>query len=143
MARSELEGDPEGTQQEVRRYDSAMAVTGAHVLLYTSQPEELRNVFRDVFSFKHVDTGDGWLIFALPPAELGIHPAEGPTYDSGVRHQLTLMCDDINQTIKELRAKGIEVQGNPLDEGWGITTTLILPGDVKVELYEPRHPTAI
>ncbi len=120
-----------------------MAITGAHVLLYTSQPEELRNVFRDVFGFKHVDTGDGWLIFALPPAELGIHPAEGPTYDSGVRHQLTLMCDDINQTIKELRAKAIEVRGSPLDEGWGITTTLILPGGVKVELYEPRHPTAI
>ncbi|MBA2311747.1 MAG: extradiol dioxygenase [Actinobacteria bacterium] len=83
------------------------------------------------------------VIFALPPAELGIHPAEGPTYDSGVRHQLTLMCDDINQTIKELRDKGIEVRGNPLDEGWGITTTLILPGDVEVELYEHRHPTAI
>lgn len=120
-----------------------MAITGAHALLYTQEPEALRDIFRDVFGFKHVDAGDGWLIFALPPAELGIHPAEGPTYESGVRHQLTLMCDDIVKTVDELRGKGVLVQGEPQDEGWGITTTLALPGGVDVELYEPRHPTAI
>lgn len=120
-----------------------MAITGTHALLYTSEPEALRSVFRDVFGFRHVDSGDGWLIFALPPAELGIHPAEGPTFKSGVRHQLTFMCDDITKTIEELRAKGIDVRGEPEDEGWGITTTLVLPGEVEVMLYEPRHPTAI
>ena len=120
-----------------------MAITGAHVLLYTSEPEALRNVFRDVFGFDHVDSGDGWLIFALPPAELGIHPAEGPTYQAGTRHQLTLMCDDISATIAELRAKGIEVAAEPEDEGWGITVMLELPGQVELMLYEPRHPTAI
>jgi hypothetical protein len=120
-----------------------MGITGVHALLYTSQPEALRSLFRDVFGFKHVDMGDGWLIFALPPAELGIHPAEGPTYEGGTRHQLTLMCDDINLTIAELRDKGVELRGDPVDEGWGITTTLLLPGDVEVMLYEPRHPTAI
>jgi catechol 2,3-dioxygenase-like lactoylglutathione lyase family enzyme len=120
-----------------------MTITGSHVVLYTSEPEALRDLFRDVFGFKHVDAGDGWLIFALPPAELGIHPAEGPTFAGGVRHQLTLMCDDIETTIKELRNKDVEVRGKPLDEGWGITTTLILPGGVEVMLYEPRHPTAI
>lgn len=120
-----------------------MAITGAHAILYTSQPEALRDVFRDVFGFKHVDAGDGWLIFALPPAELGIHPAEGPTFESGVRHQLTLMCDDIGATVEALRSKDIDVRGEPMDEGWGITTTLVLPGDVRVMLYEPRHPTAI
>src|SRR5205807_6854010 len=62
-----------------------MAITGAHVLLYTSQPEELRAVLRDVFGWEHVDARDGWLIFALPPAELGVHPAESPS------HELTLM----------------------------------------------------
>jgi hypothetical protein len=118
-------------------------ITGVHALLYTTEPEELRNVFRDVFGFKHVDIGDGWLIFGLPPAELGIHPAEGPSYESGVRHQLTLMCDDIVKSIEELRDRGIEVRGDPADEGWGITTTLVLPGDVEVMLYEPRHQTAI
>ena len=120
-----------------------MGIIGAHALLYTSEPEALRDVFRDVFAFEHVDAGDGWLIFALPAAELGIHPAEGPTYESGVRHQLTLMCDDIIATIKELRGKDVQVRGEPEDEGWGITTMLVLPGGVEVMLYEPRHPTAI
>jgi hypothetical protein len=120
-----------------------MAITGIHALLYTAEPEALRDIFRDVFRFKHVDAGDGWLIFALPPAELGIHPAEGPTFASGIRHQLTLMCDDIATTVEELRSKGIDVRGEPEDEGWGITTTLVLPGGVDVMLYEPRHTTAI
>jgi hypothetical protein len=94
-----------------------MAITGSHVVLYTSEPEALRDIFRDVFGFKHVDAGDGWLIFALPPAELGIHPAEGPTFEGGVRHQLTLMCDDIEATIQGVREKKVEVRGEPLDEG--------------------------
>lgn len=120
-----------------------MAITGAHALLYTSEPEAVRAIFRDVFGWPHVDAGDGWLIFALPPAELGVHPAEGPTYDSGVRHQLTLMCDDLGATVGELRGRGVEVVGEPEDEGYGITTTLRLPGGLDVMLYEPRHPTAI
>jgi hypothetical protein len=120
-----------------------MAITGAHAVLYTAEPEALRDIFRDTFGFKHVDAGDGWLIFSLPPAELGIHPADGPTFESGVRHQLTLMCDDIATTVDELRSMGVHVRGEPLDEGWGITTTLVLPGGVEVMLYEPRHPTAI
>ena len=120
-----------------------MGITGAHVLLYTTEPEALRDIFRDVFGFEHIDAGEGWLIFALPPAELGIHPAEGPTFDSGARHQLTLMCDDVASTVEELRSKGVEVRGEAVDEGWGVTTTLLLPGGVDVMLYEPRHPTAI
>jgi hypothetical protein len=120
-----------------------MAIIGAHVLLYTSEAEALRAMLRDVFHWKHVDAGDGWLIFALPPAELGVHPAEGPTYESGVRHQFTLMCDDINSTVSELRAKGVEVKNEPVDEGYGITVTLVLPGGLEVMLYEPHHPVAI
>lgn len=120
-----------------------MSIIGAHVLLYTSEPEALRATLRDVFGWNHVDAGDGWLIFALPPAELGVHPAEGPTHESGVRHQLTLMCDDIHATILELKEKGIELQGEPLDEGFGITVMMTLPGGVEVLLYEPRHPVAI
>jgi predicted enzyme related to lactoylglutathione lyase len=119
-----------------------MAITGAHMLLYSSEPEALRAVFRDVFKWKHVDAGEGWLIFALPPAEIGVHPAEGPTHASGVRHQFTLMCDDIEATIRELRAKGITVEGEPEDEGWGVTVMLALPGGVEVMLYEPRHAIA-
>jgi hypothetical protein len=120
-----------------------MGIIGAHVLLYTSEPEALRTLLRDVFGWSHVDAGDGWLIFKLPPAELGVHPAEGPTYDSGARHLFTLMCDDIRATVDALRAKGVVVEGEPEDEGWGITVMLVLPGDCRVMLYEPRHPKAI
>ena len=120
-----------------------MAITGAHALLYTSEPEKLRAMLRDVFGFSHVDAGGGWLIFALPPAELGVHPAEGPAYDAGVRHQLTFMCDDIDATVAELRGKGVDVKSAPKDEGYGITVMLGLPGGVDVMLYEPRHAVAI
>jgi len=122
---------------------SSMTITGVHALVYTSEPEAVRAVLRDVFGWRHVDDGEGWLIFALPPAELGVHPAEGPTFGSGVRHELTLMCDDINATVREVEDKGIEIQREPQDEGWGITTTIVLPGGVELMLYEPRHRTAI
>ena len=120
-----------------------MAITGAHALVYTSEPEAVRAIFRDVFGWKFADAGDGWLIFALPPAEVGVHPGEGPTFEAGVRHQLTLMCDDIADTIEELRDKGIQVRGELEEAGWGITTTLVLPGGLEMMLYEPRHHTAI
>ena len=120
-----------------------MAIIGAHMLLYTPEAEALRATLRDVFGFKYVDAGGGWLIFRLPPSELGVHPAEGPTFESGVRHQVSFMCDDIHATVKELRAKGVEVRGEPEDEGYGITATAVLPGGVEVQVYEPRHPVAI
>jgi glyoxalase/bleomycin resistance protein/dioxygenase superfamily protein len=117
-----------------------MAIIGAHVVLYTTQPDALRAMLRDVFGFQHVDAGDGWLIFALPPSEVGVHPAEGST---GTRHKLNLMCDDIGSTVRELRAKGVNIPGEPRDEGWGITVMMNLPGGVEMLLYQPRHPTAI
>jgi catechol 2,3-dioxygenase-like lactoylglutathione lyase family enzyme len=103
-----------------------MALTGAHVLLYTPEPEALRATLRDVFGWRHVDAGDGWLIFSLPAAELGVHPSDAETH-----HELSL------------REKGIEVRGEPEDKGFGIGVTVVLPGGVEVLLYEPRHPTAI
>ena len=120
-----------------------MAVFGAHMLLYTSEPEALRAMLRDVFGWSHVDAGDGWLIFKTPPAELGVHPAEGPTFEAGSRHLISLMCDDIHATMKELRAKGVEFIGEPQDEGYGITIQMRLPGNCEVTLYEPRHVMAI
>ncbi len=94
-----------------------MAITGVHALIYTSEPEALRAVLKDILGWPHVDAGDGWLIFRLPPAELGIHPAEGPTYDSGVRHQLTLMCDDLRTTVKELQGRGEDPEKIEADMG--------------------------
>jgi hypothetical protein len=120
-----------------------LAITGAHVLLYTSEPEALRAMLRDVFGFKHVDAGHGWLIFALPPAEVGVHPVDGSGPHEAARHEFTLMCDDINATVAQLRSKGVVVKGEPHDEGWGIVVTLALPGGVDVMLYQPRHPVAI
>jgi hypothetical protein len=119
-----------------------MAINGLHGLLYTSEPEKLRAMLRDVFRFKSVDAGGGWLIFGMPPAELGVHPLEGENFEAGHRHLMSFMCDDINKTIAELRAKGVNVVGEPKDEGYGITTMLHLPGGCEVMLYEPRHPIA-
>jgi hypothetical protein len=119
-----------------------MAITGAHVLLYTPEAEALRATLRDAFGFKHVDAGHGWLIFALPPAELGVHPAAGGGAGA-VQHQLSFMCDDITSTVADLRARGIVIDGEPKDEGFGVTAMMTLPGGVHVMLYQPRHPVAI
>ena len=119
-----------------------MGIIGTHALLYTSEPEAVRAIFRDVFGWSHVDAGEGWLIFALPPAELGVHPAEGPA-DGGGQHMVSFICDDITATIEELRAKGIEVRGEPEDRRYGIATEIVLPGGLHVQLYQPLHPTAI
>ena len=119
-----------------------MAIIGAHVLLYTPEADALRAIFRDVFRFQHVDAGEGWLIFRLPPSELGVHPAEGSGHEATM-HALSFMCDDIHATVRELRAKGIAVQGEPEDHGYGIVVMVTLPGGVQIQVYEPRHPVAI
>jgi catechol 2,3-dioxygenase-like lactoylglutathione lyase family enzyme len=114
-----------------------MAIIGAHMLFFSPEPEALRAALRDAFGFESVDAGGGWLIFALPPAELGVHP------DEGTGHQISFMCDDIRKTIDELRAKGVRIDGEPEDRGFGIVATMVLPGEVKVNLYQPRHALAI
>ena len=120
-----------------------MAIRGTHLLLYTSEPEALRSMLRDVFKLTSVDAGEGWLIFAVPPAELGVHPAEGPNFEAGARHQVSFMCDDIGATVADLRARGVRIDGEPEDQGWGISVMMTLPGNCQVQLYEPRHVTAI
>jgi hypothetical protein len=115
-----------------------MAITGAHVLLYTTEPDRLRATLRDVFGWSHVDAGEGWLIFALPPAEVGVHPSEGSTH-----HELSLICDDVRATAAELAGRGLELRGEPADLGFGVGVTMLLPGGVEVLLYEPLRPTAL
>ena len=113
-----------------------MAITGTHALLYTQEADALRGVLRDVLGWSSYDAGDGWLIFDLPPGELGVHPSEpGDTH-----HELALTCDDIVATVSELRERGIEFREEPRHLGWGVGTTMLLPGGVEVLLYEPRHP---
>jgi catechol 2,3-dioxygenase-like lactoylglutathione lyase family enzyme len=113
-------------------------ITGVHALVFSKDAEAVRAFFRDVLGLPSVDAGGGWLIFALPPAELAAHPAE----QSGA-HELYLMCDDIAATVEELKAKGVEFATPVTEQGFGLMTRLKLPGGGELGLYEPRHPTAI
>jgi catechol 2,3-dioxygenase-like lactoylglutathione lyase family enzyme len=112
-------------------------ITGAHAIIYTSDPEGLRAFFRDVLGFPHVDSGGGWLIFKLPPAEVAVHPIEGAGH-----HELYLMCDDLASTVAEIRSKGVEVRETS-DQGWGLLASIAIPGGGQLGLYQPRHPLAI
>jgi hypothetical protein len=110
------------------------------MLLYSSEPERLRALLGEAFGLGSVDAGHGWLIFTLPPAEIAVHPEE-PASDG--RHQVTFMCTEIRDTIAGLRKKGVEFEGEPHEERFGVVAMMKLPGGVKVMLYEPRHPIAI
>ena len=113
-------------------------ITGAHAVLYTRDADGLRAFLRDVLGLHGVDAGGGWLIFALPPAEVAAHPDE-----AGGRHQLYLMCDDIEATVAELSDKGVEFAGPVEDVGWGLLTAMNVPGGDTLGLYEPRHPSPL
>jgi catechol 2,3-dioxygenase-like lactoylglutathione lyase family enzyme len=108
-------------------------INGAHVIVYSKDAEADRRFFRDVLNLPNVDVGHGWLIFALPPSELAVHPAEG-----GDSHELYLMCDDLEATVADLRAKGVTCSEFEA-LGWGMRTRLTLPGGGTLALYEPRH----
>ena len=115
-----------------------MPITGAHVLLFSPEAEAVRATLRDVLGWDFVEAHPGWLIFALPPAELGVHPSDG-----GTGHELWLICDDLGVTVAELGAEGIEFVGEPAEEAFGTWIRMRLPGGVEVPLYEPKHPLAI
>ena len=110
-----------------------MNITGAHAIIYSTDPDADRALFRDVFKFEHVDVGGGWLIFALPPAEVAMHPAE----ENGL-HELYLMTDDIEGFVAEMKKRQVPVTP-PEDQGWGILTHITLPGGGKLGVYAPRH----
>ena len=111
-------------------------INGVHAIVFTPEADELRAFLRDKLGLDSVDAGGGWLIFGLPPAELAAHPS-----DAGVRTELYLMCDDIEATVAQLRAKGVEFTRAISDEGWGRLTAMRVPGGGELALYEPRHPT--
>jgi catechol 2,3-dioxygenase-like lactoylglutathione lyase family enzyme len=114
-----------------------VAIIGMHVLMYSKADEATRRFFRDTLGFPAVDAGHGWLIFAMPPAELAVHPAEETEY-----HELYLMCDDIDATMADLGRKGVVTR--PIQErSWGRVTRIRLPSGDELGLYQPRHPTAI
>jgi catechol 2,3-dioxygenase-like lactoylglutathione lyase family enzyme len=113
-------------------------ITGVHAVIFTRDAERDRAFFRDVLELPSVDAGGGWLIFALPPAELAAHPAE-----EGGGHELYLMCDDVHATVAELKAKGVDVAGSISDEGFGLVTAIRLPGGGELGLYQPKHPSPL
>lgn len=113
-------------------------ITGAHAVIFSRDAEADRTFFREVLGLESVDGGGGWLIFALPPAELAAHPGGGTG-----GYELYLMCDDVVETAEELRAKGAVIVKPVSDEGWGLLTTIELPGGGELGLYEPRHPSPI
>ena len=113
-------------------------VNGVHALFYAKDADKVRSFFKDTLKLASVDAGHGWLIFALPPAELGIHPTENKPYQ-----EFYLMCDDIQATMKDLKAKKVEFSGGVKDQGWGLVTAMKVPGGGEMGLYQPKHPTAL
>ena len=112
-------------------------ITGVHALIYAEDADQVRQFFRDTLGFPHVDAHGGWLIFALPPAELAVHPA-----DDGVRNELYLMCSDLRLEMTALESRGVRC--SEVEEArWGSVTRIRLPGGGEVGLYQPNHPSPV
>ena len=112
-------------------------ITGTHAIIFTTDPAGVRAFFRDVLELPWVDAGNGWLIFALPPAELAAHPSD----EGEGHHEMYLMCDDLRATVDRLEKKGVRFTRPITDAGWGLLTAMALPDGRELALYEPRHPT--
>jgi catechol 2,3-dioxygenase-like lactoylglutathione lyase family enzyme len=112
-------------------------ISGAHSIIFSRDAEADRAFFKNVLGLSFVDAGGGWLIFALPPAELAVHPDE-----NGGRHELYLLCKDIDATVTELEAKGIHLERPLQDQAWGRVAMIRLPGGGELGIYQPRHPLA-
>jgi hypothetical protein len=119
-----------------RRDRAALMITGAHAVIFTGDADAVRAFLSNTLGFASVDAGGGWLIFALPPAELAAHPTDGASH-----HELYLMCDDVHATVDELERKGVRFSRPISDEGFGLLTAIEMPGGGELGLYEPRHPS--
>ncbi|HEY7420198.1 MAG TPA: VOC family protein [Ktedonobacteraceae bacterium] len=112
-------------------------LNGAHIILYSRDAEADRAFIRDVLGFAGVDAGDGWLIFKLPPAEIAVHPTDGEG-----RYEFYLMCDNIEQTLEDLTARGVIISQPLRDQRWGLLASIQLPSGSDLSIYQPRHPIA-
>ncbi|MGA8113357.1 MAG: VOC family protein [Actinocatenispora sp.] len=121
-------------------------ITAVHTLIYADDPDAARDFFRDVLGWPHVDAHGGWLIFRTGPSELGVHPTSGDRgegqWSTDQHHEISLMCDDITQTVAELEAKGARFTREVRDDGFGLTTMLAVPGAGEIMIYQPKHPEA-
>jgi catechol 2,3-dioxygenase-like lactoylglutathione lyase family enzyme len=112
-------------------------INGAHIVIYTKDPEADRAFFRDVLGLPSVDAGGGWLIFAMPPLEAAFHDSK-----KNDRHELYLMCDDIVATIKHLKSKKVKIS-DVSEQRWGKVAIFTLPGGGKIGFYQPKHPSPL
>jgi predicted enzyme related to lactoylglutathione lyase len=113
-------------------------ITGIHAIVFNGDAEATRAFFRDALGFPFVDAGGGWLIFALPPAEIAAHPT-----DEEPHHELYLMCDDVRREAQELEAKGVGLTRPISEESFGLVTAIALPGGAELGLYQPAHPSPL
>ena len=114
-------------------------IKGVHTMFYTSQPDAMREFLRDTLELSYTDVGEGWLIFDVPDAEMGCHPADPANgAPSGLNH-ISFYCDDIEKTVAKLKARGVEFTGGVEDHGYGLVTHFKMPGDFSVQLYQPRY----
>jgi catechol 2,3-dioxygenase-like lactoylglutathione lyase family enzyme len=116
-------------------------IKGMHAMFYSAEAEALRAFLRDKLQFPCTDVGEGWLIFDLPEADLGCHPAdpEGKHGAPAGTHDVSFYCDNIEATVEELKGRGVEFTGGIEDRGYGLVTHFLMPGDMKVQLYQPRY----
>src|SRR5271157_5546270 len=108
-------------------------IKGMHALFYTPRPDEVRAFIRDKLGLPYTDVGDGWLIFDVPEADLGVHPSRRAS------HSVSFYCDDIRKTVKELKSRGVEFTSRIQGREWGFVTSFQMPGNLKVELYQPKY----
>jgi catechol 2,3-dioxygenase-like lactoylglutathione lyase family enzyme len=114
-------------------------IRGVHTMFYSSEPQALRAFLRDKLGFKAHDVGDGWLIFDLPEADMGCHPAEDHEHGRTGTHNISFYCDDIEKTVAELKTKGVEFTMPVQDRGYGLVTYFKVPGAFELQLYQPRY----
>jgi predicted enzyme related to lactoylglutathione lyase len=114
-------------------------IRGLHGLFYTSEPEAMRAFLRDKMQLPWTDVGEGWLIFDLPQADVGVHPTEESGGTPSGTHDVSFYCDDIDGTVAGLKARGVQFRGEIEDRGYGRVTYFTMPGGVEVQLYEPRY----
>src|SRR5258705_7003021 len=114
-------------------------ITGVHTMFYTAKPDELRAFLRDKLELPCTDVGEGWLIFELPEAEMGCHPADAKDGSPPGTHNISFYCDDIQRTVKGLKKRGVEFVDDVADHGYGLVTHFKMPGGVEVQLFQPRY----
>lgn len=116
-------------------------IKGVHTMFYTSKAEQLREFLRDKLGFEGTDIGDGWLIFNMPEGDMGVHPSDdtGQHGSPSGTHDISFYCDDIEETVKELKAKGVEFKGEIEDHGYGLVTYFKVPGDFYLQLYQAKY----